>query len=238
MSPIEDAVACYTTGRFRAGRVWLGERVAARLVRDAAALGLGALDAGDVLARLVALGCAAFGDGEGVVRLEARSGGALVGSTRPLGREPETWRAIVARAVHPGAGPAPGAKRAGVGELASARAEAQAAGVDEALLFDAGGRLVEGARTNLVLGLADGSWATPPAAAGGVRGVALEAALAAGVRLPEREVSRAACAAAREIVATNAVRGARSVLALDGAPVGDGRPGLLAAALAAALATG
>jgi branched-subunit amino acid aminotransferase/4-amino-4-deoxychorismate lyase len=122
-------------------------------------------------------------------------------------------------------------------ELASARAEAEAAGVDEALLFDAAGRLVEGARTNLALALADG-WLTPPAARGSVRGVALEAVLAAGVGLVERDVSRAECLAAREIVATNAVRGARPVVVLDGAPVGAGCPGALAAALAAALARG
>jgi branched-subunit amino acid aminotransferase/4-amino-4-deoxychorismate lyase len=236
-SPL-PTLACYTTGRYVSGRVWLGERVAARLVRDAAALGIGALDEKGVLARLLALGEAAFGDADGVVRLEARAGGVLVGSTRPLGPEPETWRAIVARAVHPGPGPAPGAKQAEVAALAAARAETQAAGVDEALLFDAAGRLVEGGRTNLALALADGSWVMPPAAAGGVRGVALEAALETGVRLAERALSRAECAAAREIVATNAVRGARPVLALDGAPVGDGRPGRLAAALAAALAPG
>jgi branched-subunit amino acid aminotransferase/4-amino-4-deoxychorismate lyase len=210
--------------------------VAARLVRDAAALGLGALDARDVLARLVALGQSAFGDGEGVVRLEARPGGALVGSTRPLGPEPAAWRAIVARAVHPGAGPGAGAKRAEVPEIAAARAEAQAAGADEALLFDAAGRLIEGARTNLVLALADGSWAMPPAAAGGVRGVGLEVALVGGMRLAERALSRTDCATARELVATNAVRGARPIVALGGAPIGDGRAGPLAAALAAALA--
>jgi len=233
-----SASACYTTGRYRAGRVWLGERVAERLVRDAQALGLAALDPADVLARLVALGRASFGDGAGVVRLEARAGGELVASTRPLGPEPETWRAIAARVVHPGPGPAPGAKRAGVAELASARAEAQAAGVDEALLFDAARRLVEGARTNLALALADGRWLTPPAARGSVRGVALEAALAAGVSLEERDVSRADCLAAREIVATNAVRGARAIVVLGSASVGDGRPGALQAALAAALARG
>ena len=231
-------LACYTTGRYAAGRVWLGERVAARLVRDAAALGLGALDARDVLARLVALGRAAFGDGAGVVRLEARAGDALAGSTRPLGADPPSWRAIVARAVHPGPGLAPGAKRSEAPALAAARAESEAAGVDEALLFDGSGRLVEGARTNLALALVGGDWVTPPAAAGAVRGVALEAALAAGVRLGERDVLRADCIAAREIVATNAVRGARPVLELDGSRIGSGRPGALAAALAAALSTG
>ena len=230
--------ACYTTGRYHAGRIWLAERVAARLVRDARALGLGAHDPGDVLARLLAAGHASFGAGEGVVRIEARAGGELVASTRPLGPEPETWRAIAARVVHPGPGPAPGAKREGVAELAAARAEAQAAGVDEALLFDAAGRLVEGARTNLALALADGRWLTPPAARGSVRGVALEAALAAGVALEERDVSRAECLSAREIVATNAVRGACAIVALGAVSVGDGRPGPLRAALAAALARG
>jgi branched-subunit amino acid aminotransferase/4-amino-4-deoxychorismate lyase len=230
--------ACYTPGRYRAGRVWHGPRVAARLVRDARALGLGEHAESDVLGRLVAAGRASFGDGAGVVRLEARAGGVLVPSTRPLGAEPETWRAIAARAVHPGAVPGAGAKRAGVAELASARDEATAAAVDEALLFDAGGRLVEGARTNLALVLADGAWVTPPAARGAVRGVALEAALAAGVALAERDVSRAETTAARELVATNAVRGARAIVALDAAPVGDGRPGPLRAALAAALARG
>jgi D-alanine transaminase len=229
--------ACYTTGRFHVGRIWLGERVAARLVRDARALGLGEHDPREVEACLLAAGRTSFGaGGEGVVRLEARAGGELVASTRPLGPEPATWRAITARVVHPGPGPAPGAKRAEVSELASARAEAQAAGVDEALLFDAAGRLVEGARTNLALALESGRFALPPAARGAVRGVALEAALAAGVALVERDFTRAECLAAREIVATNAVRGARPIVALDAAPVGDGRPGPLCAALAAALA--
>jgi len=239
MTPPVNHPACYTTGRYRAGRLWLGERVVARLVRDAAALGLGALDPRDVEARLLAVGRASFGgDGEGVVRLEARAGGELVASTRPLGPEPATWRAIAARVVHPGPGPAPGAKRAEVKELSSARAELEAAGVDEALLFDAAGCLVEGARTNLALALADGRRVVPPAARGAVRGVALEAALAAGVTLAEHDVTRAECAGAREIVATNAVRGARPIVALDGARVGDGGPGPLARALAAALARG
>jgi D-alanine transaminase len=212
--------------------------VSARLVRDAEALGLGALDPADVRERLLAAGRAAFGDGAGVVRLEARPGGELVASTRPLGPEPASWRAIRASVEHPGPGPAPGAKRAAVPALAAARDEAAAAGADEALLFDAAGFLVEGARSNLALALADGRFVMPPLARGAVRGVALEAALAAGVALVEADVARDALGAVRELVATNAVRGARPILVLDGRPVGDGRPGPLAAALAAALARG
>jgi branched-subunit amino acid aminotransferase/4-amino-4-deoxychorismate lyase len=231
--------ACYTTGRYCAGRLWLGERVAARLVRDARVLGLGDHDPQALHERLLALGRACFGaDGEGVVRLEARAGGQLIESHRPLGPERETWRAIAAAAVHPGPGRAVGAKRAGVPALAQARDAADAAGADEALLFDAAGFLVEGARSNLALVLADGRWVMPPAARGAVRGVALEAALAAGVALVELDVHRDACRSLREIVATNAVRGARPIVTLDAGPVAAGRPGPLAAALAAALARG
>ena len=211
--------------------------MAGRLVRDAQALGFGRFDPLEIGERLVALGRASFGGaGTGVVRLEARAGGELDGSTRPLGPEHETWRAITARERHPGPGPVPGAKRGGVASLTAARAASEAVGVDEALLFDTAGRLVEGARSNLALALADGRFVVPPAARGAVRGVALEAAFAAGMRLSEEDVPREVLRSVRELVATNAVRGARPILVLDGAPVGDGRPGPLAAALTAALA--
>ncbi len=206
-------------------------------MRDAAALGLGRLDPDDVEAALVATGRERFGSaGEGVVRLEARAGAVLLPSARPLGPEPARWRAIVPRLVHPGPGPALGAKRAGVGAFAAAREAARAAGADEALLFDAAGHLVEGARTNLFVTVADGRLCLPPLERGAVRGVALDVVLAAGLPLEVRDLTHAECAAAREIVATNAVRGARPIVALDGRPVGDAEPGPLHAALAAALA--
>jgi branched-subunit amino acid aminotransferase/4-amino-4-deoxychorismate lyase len=213
--------------------------VVLRLVRDAGALGLGALDPGEVRERLHAAARASLGaEGVGVVRLEAHAGGELVASTRALGPEPASWRAIRASVVHPGPGLAPGAKRAAVPALTAAREAATAAGADEALLFDAAGFLVEGARSNLALALADGRFLMPPLARGAVRGVALEAALAAGVVLVERDVTRDSLGEVRELVATNAVRGARPILVLDGRPVGDGQPGPLAGALAAALARG
>ena len=52
----------------------------------------------------------------------------------------------------------------------------------------------------------------------------------------ERAAEEGEWRAAREIVTVNAVRGATAITAVDGAPVGDGRPGPLARALAAALA--
>jgi D-alanine transaminase len=57
--------------------------------------------------------------------------------------------------------------------------------------------------------------------AGVARAVALERVSALG----ERDVARAELATATEIIALNAVRGARPITRLDGRPVGDGRPG-------------
>jgi len=208
-------------------------------VRDAAQLGLGALDTSACLAALEAAGRAAFGGAPGVVRLEAHAGdggGArLVAATRPLGSDPEHWSAVVARVPHEGPGPWAGAKRAEWPCVARARETAAAAGADEALLLDAAGRLVEGARASLVVVRADGSAVAPPLARGGVRSVAREIALAALQEICEADVPAAELRRAREVVALNAVRGARPIVRLDGAAVGAGTPGPLAARLRAAL---
>ena len=212
-----------------------GARLAARLVRDAAQLGLGALDPDACIAALERAGQQAFGSAEGVVRLEARRGEGgeprLVVQTRPLGPEPDAWSAIVARAVHEGAGPFPGAKRSPWRCIEQARAEIAEARVDEALLFDSAGRLVEGGRASVVVVRADGRALTPPLARGGVRSVAREIALAAHADLVEADVALDELRTARELVALNAVRGARPIVRLDGRPVGAGTSGPLAAAL-------
>jgi branched-chain amino acid aminotransferase len=203
-------------------------------VRDAAQLGLGPLQAEACLAALERAGRAAFGAGPGVVRLEARPGrgrALLVASTRPLGPEPACWAAVLAPEPHEGPGPLAGAKRAGWPCVERARAAAAAAGADEALLLDAAGRLVEGARSCLVVVRADGVAAAPPLARGGVRGVARAIALAAAPEVREADVALADLRAAREIVALNAVRGARPIVRLGGVAVGAGTPGPLAARL-------
>ena len=211
-----------------------GERVAARLVRDALQLGLGALDPALCLATLEDAAREAFGATEGIVRLEARGGAGggaeLVPGVRPLGPEPALWSAVVAPEPHEGPGPFSGAKRSGWPCIERARAAAAAAGVDEALLLDGAGRLVEGGRSSLVVVRSDGAAATPPLASGRVRSVALEIALEA-LRIAEGDVTLAELRAAREIVALNAVRGARAIVRLDGHPVGAGAPGPLAGSL-------
>ena len=238
---LDASSACYTTGRYEAGHVHLGERVAARLVHDAWALGIGHLEAAACRRALHTLGRAAFGSGAGIVRLEARPGarGAArcVGNTRPLGPEAPHWQAIVSKTPHPGVDRVAGVKRVRP-ELAEARLELaeRADPANEALLFDREGRLVEGTRSSLVVVDARGRLLTPAAALGGVASVSLAALRAAGVALEQASLSRAELDEAREIVALNAVRGARPIVHLEGVPVGDGRPGPTGARLAECLA--
>lgn len=221
------ARACCTTGRYRAGSVRHGARLAARLARDAAALGLGAVDEASCLDLLLCLGREAFGRlGEGVVRLEADldEEGALRlrGTTRPLQDDPPAWRAITGEGVHPGPapGPARGAKRSAVPFLEAARRQAREAGAAEALLFDRGARLVEGARTNLIVLCRDGSLRTPPLARGAVAGVARAVLLERIAELEERDVSRRELDESDAVIAVNAVRGSRRIVSLDGRPLG------------------
>jgi branched-chain amino acid aminotransferase len=160
----------------------------------------------------------------------------LLGLPRELGREPAAWAAHTSAVVHEGPGPFAGAKLAAHPRAEAARAAARAAGCDEALLYDAAGRLVEGARTALVAVLADGRVATPSEARGGVASLALAVARDGGFAAPGADLDRAEIAGARELVALNAVRGAVPIVRLDGAPVGTGEPGPVAAALRAVLA--
>jgi branched-subunit amino acid aminotransferase/4-amino-4-deoxychorismate lyase len=228
-SAYQSGLGCYTTTRWQGGRARFAARHAARLVRDAAALGLGALEPAAPLAAFEELGHAAFGGEEGVLRLQvSRSADGttrLVGVARPTGAEPAAWTAIVAPFAHEGPGPWGGAKHTGHPRVALARAAARAADCDEALLFDAAGRLVEGARTSLVVVRGDGRLVAPPLARGGVRSVAREIVSQAEGELAETDLLLPDLLLAREIVALNAVRGAAAVVRLAGRQVGDGAPG-------------
>jgi branched-subunit amino acid aminotransferase/4-amino-4-deoxychorismate lyase len=73
-------------------------------------------------------------------------------------------------------------------------------------------------------------------ARGGVAGLAREIVLESCSELRETDVSRESLAAAQEIVALNAVRGAVPVIRLEGRPVGSGQPGPLSERLRSILA--
>lgn len=203
---------CYTTARFAAGRVRHALRHAQRLVRDARLLGIGELDEAGCARALLELGGAAFGAGEGIVRLQAsrdaRGEPHLVGIPRPLGRLREVWSALAAPFPHPGPSPWSAAKASGQLHHALARDAAREGGADEALLFDAANRLVEGSRSSVFLVQGDGALITPPLARGGVAGIARAIVLERVPEAAERDATRAMLAQAHEIIAVNAVRGA------------------------------
>jgi branched-subunit amino acid aminotransferase/4-amino-4-deoxychorismate lyase len=222
-SAFSEGRGCYTSVRIRAGAPTFAHRHVRRLERDARALGLPTVDPAILTLALGELARAAFGGGDGVVRLQlSRDGeGALhvVGVARELGEEPPAWRAVTAPFPHPGPLIAGGPKLTHRLLQALAADAAHAAHAEEALLFDASGWLVEGARTNVVALVADGALCTPPAARGAVAGIALEVA---GERLPiaQRDLSRSDVLAARGVAVLNAVRGARALVSLDGAALG------------------
>lgn len=225
-SAFSEGRGCYTSVRIRAGAPRFAAQHVRRLERDARALGLSSPDSRILHRALGELARAAFGDGEGVVRLQlSRDGdGALhvVGVPRPLGDDPPTWRAVTAPLPHPGAVLPGGPKLSHRLPLALAGDAARAAGVDEALLFDRAGRLVEGSRSNVVVEAADGALRTPPAERGAVAGIALEVVASALPELRRRDLSRRDLGAARGVAVLNAVRGARALAALDGEPLGAG----------------
>jgi branched-subunit amino acid aminotransferase/4-amino-4-deoxychorismate lyase len=220
---------CYTSARADHGRVLHLERHVLRLVRDAELLGIGTVDPAACLEALSALARAAFADAAGVVRLQAspRAGGAarLVGTVRALGPDPASWTAVVSPVAHPGPGPGSAAKSTQRGVFDRAIGHARRAGADEALLLDAAGRLVEGARSSVVVMLVHGALVTPPLARGAQAGIGRSLLLERVAALEEGDVGGEELAAARGIAIVNAVRGVRAIVALDGRAVDGGARG-------------
>jgi len=227
----------FETMRADGARVPFLDRHLRRLAASAASLGLGDVPGGAALRAAVAAALAAGDGGPARVRLTVTARPTVLVEVTPVDADP--WDV-------PGAGTAvalrgawlPGNRIAehktlsyAAWRLAQARAEA--AGAAHALLLDREGRLGEAAVANVFCDLG-GDVVTAPAD-GLLPGIAREVCLAA-TGADERAAREDEWRAAREIVAVNAVRGAVAVTAVDGAPVGDGAPGPLARALAAALA--
>lgn len=241
-SAFAEGRGCYTSIAIAGGRPRFAVRHQLRLQRGARALGLGEVDAKDFERALAELTAAALPGGEGVIRLQLsrRPGGPLqlTGVPRDLDVDHAEWSAISSAIPHAGAVMAGGHKLTNRLVLGLAADEAVAAGVDEALLFDAKSRLVEGSRCNIVVVSADGRASTPGDELGAVAGIALQVVLE---QLPEIErctISRESLRDAHEIIALNSVRGARPIARLDGAVVGDGAPGPWAQRLHAAFERG
>jgi len=205
------------------------ERHARRLRRDALALRLGDVDPEWAERALVETARCAFGEGDGAVRLQASRDGDgrlhLLGLPRPLGAEPSTWRAVTSTDAHPGPMPWGGAKVTNHLLMGLARDEARARGADEAILFDRSGCAVEGTRSNLLFCGPDGVLRAVDPSRGAVLGVALETLREAIPEIGFADLARTDVLELRELVAVNALRGARAIVELDGRPVGSGQPG-------------
>jgi branched-chain amino acid aminotransferase len=223
--PVDDSAyaegrGCYTSVRINGGRPLFEDRHLRRLQRGARALALGSLDPRQVGHALRDLAAAAFPHGEGIVRVQVsrgRGGAArVVGIPRALGDDPPAWTAITAPVAHEGLLVAGGHKLTNRLVHALAADAADAAGADEALLFDRDGFLVEGARSNLVAVAADGALVTPPLSRGAVAGVAREVLVERIPELRERDLRRCDLDSAQAVLCTNAARGVRPLVRLDG----------------------
>ena len=233
---------CITTARVTAGEALHAHHHVRRLARDSAALGLGAFDESLVIDAFKQLGEAVFGIGTGIVRIEALpahsgDGVQLHATTRPLGDESNHWAARTAPMVHPGPQAFPGAKLGHCTVYEDARAYKRSTSMNEVLLFNSAGRLVEGSVSNILVVRQDGSLTTPDIALGAVAGIALKIIQDRTSELSVSAVDRGDVESADEIIVVNAVRGARPVVHLDDKQVGSGAAGPWARRLDALLLT-
>ena len=113
-----------------------------------------------------------------------------------------------------------------------AREWAQATGADAAILLNTRGLLTEASTSNLFV-IREGELLTPPvedgALPGVTRGAVLELARDAGIAVREKSLTLGDLRMADEAFLTNAVMGVMPLVSVDGARVGDGRPGALTA---------
>jgi D-alanine transaminase len=116
-----------------------------------------------------------------------------------------------------------------------AKQAAREQGAREAWFVDAQGFVTEGSSSNAWIVTAGGAVVTRPADHGILSGIAravvLDAVAAQGLTLVERAFTTKEAQAAKEAFVTAASQIVQPVVRIDGKPVGDGRPGPVAAAL-------
>ena len=116
-----------------------------------------------------------------------------------------------------------------------AKQAAREAGAKEAWFVDAKGHVTEGSSTNAWIVTRDGAVVTRPADHGILRGitrtVVLDVLADHGLKLEERAFTMEEAYAAREAFITSATQFVTPVVRIDGKPVGNGAPGLIATAL-------
>lgn len=238
-------------GAFETVRVYGGRpfRLAEHLDRLAASttrLGLPAPDRAEIVS-LASAALEAAGAGEVVLRVYATPGRAddaaplAVVLVSELPSELEELRARGVRAVSVEFRPAlliGGVKSTSYALNMVAVDSAKARGADDAVFVGEEGVVLE-ATTSNVWWRRGGTLFTPSlelgVLAGVTRGVLVEAARGLGYEVVEGAFPIDELLAAEEAFASSSVREVMPVVALDGAPIGDGRPGEAARELQAAL---
>jgi D-alanine transaminase len=116
-----------------------------------------------------------------------------------------------------------------------AKQAAREKGAREAWLVDTEGRVTEGASSNAWIVSRDGKLITHPLGydilSGITRSVVIDAIKAQGLAFEERRFTVEEAYAAREAFVTSASQVVLPVVSIDGRPVGNGAPGMIAAAL-------
>ena len=224
-------------GVFETLRVYAGEPFdldehLVRLGESAAAMGLGTGD--HDLARAARDVVEANGLEDARMRITVTSGDGPAGLARgdgpptvlvvaaPLTPWPATSTAIVSRVRRDEHSPLAGVKTISLAESVIALSEARAAGADEALLLNLAGDVCEATTAN-VFAVRDGVPLTPPLDSGCLAGITRDHVLALGGA--ERWLSLQDLRSADEAFLTSSTREVQPLVAIDGNPVGDGRPG-------------
>jgi len=221
--------AAFETLRVYAGRPFLLPEHVTRLRNSIAALALPPLDEQE-LAGLVAQ----LIDGDGVLRLFRTSHDLVVTfDTLPGKLEDERAHGLALRSVELGAPTIlAGVKATSYADAFAARRDAERVGADD-VVFLAGGVVLEAATANVWWRTGDRLF-TPALDAGVLPGVTRQFLL--GVEPAEETIADVAeLAGADEAFLTSSIREVMPVIALDGAAIGDGRPGPAAARLQAVL---
>jgi branched-subunit amino acid aminotransferase/4-amino-4-deoxychorismate lyase len=221
--------AGFETLRVYAGRPFLLDEHVTRLRNSIEALALPPLDEEELavlVERLIA--------GDGVLRLFRTTHDLVVTfDALPGGLEDERARGLALRSVELGAPTIlAGVKATSYADAFAARRDAERAGADD-VVFLAGGVVLEAATANVWWRTGDRLF-TPALDAGVLPGVTRQFLL--GVEPAEETIADIGeLARADEAFLTSSIREVMPVVALDGAPIGDGRPGPAAARLQGAL---
>lgn len=237
----------FETVRVHRGRTPFLPRHLARLRRSAPVIGLELPWPAEALGALVAEAVERNALAEGAVRLTVTAGpgpatasgggppGLVVsargGEPYPAALYEQGFRAAWASVRRNHRSPLCAVKSLSFLDNLLARREAAERGADEALLLNADGDLAEGAVTNLFF--VRGERLCTPARESGalpgvVRGVLLDLVRAdreLGLKVEEGRYGPSDLLAADEAFLTNALLGVMPLVAIDGRPVGAGRPG-------------